>query len=109
MNEYTVLHSNLAGCYWETLKMKGRYILSAANNWNGKTAVEPLPVMILEDNLKEVGMAHPPFPPIHQLTYNFLLLERPLTIHRWIKTWQKTLASFPHGFSRPKSSLASFQ
>ena len=50
--------------------MKGRYILSAVNDWNGESALKPLPVTIPEDKLKEIGMVHPPFPPIHQLTYN---------------------------------------
>jgi len=89
-NEYAVLRSDLASCYWETLKMKGRYILSAANDWNSESALEPLPVTIPEDKLKEIGMVHPPFPPIHQLTYNFLLLpERPITIRGWIEMWQE--------------------
>ena len=88
-NRYAVLRSDLASCFWESLKMKGRYILAAANGWNGATAEGPLPITIPEEKLREIGMTHPPFPPFHQLAYNFLLLpESPDKIGEWIGLWQ---------------------
>lgn len=87
-NCYTVLHSNLASCYWECLKMKCHYILAAATGWNDNLT-NPLPTSIPEGKLEEISMISPTFPPIHQLTYNFLLLpEFPSKIHKWIELWQ---------------------
>ncbi|KAF8506257.1 hypothetical protein JB92DRAFT_2832963 [Gautieria morchelliformis] len=86
---YAVLRHDLASCFWESLKMKGRYILAAANDWNGETAENPLPLTIPDEKLAEIGMPHPPFPLIHQLTYNFLLLpESPDVIRGRLATWQ---------------------
>ncbi|KAF8460464.1 hypothetical protein JB92DRAFT_2839226 [Gautieria morchelliformis] len=69
--------------------MKGRYILAAANDWNGETAEKPLPLTIPDEKLAEIGLPHPPFPPIYQLTYNFLLLpESPDVIRGRLTTWQ---------------------
>ena len=85
-NHYAVLHSNLTSSYWESLKMKGRYILFAAHNWNGSSATEPLPISVPDKKLQEISMIPPPFLPLHQLTYNFLLLlESPEVIKGWIK------------------------
>ncbi|KAF8503044.1 hypothetical protein JB92DRAFT_2833505 [Gautieria morchelliformis] len=87
--QYAVLRHDLASCFWESLKMKGRYILAATNDWNGETAEKPLPLTIPDEKLAEIGMPHPPFPPIYQLTYNFLLLpESPDVIRGRLTTWQ---------------------
>ena len=108
-NHYAVLHSDLASSYWVSLKMKGRYILSTAHNWNGSTATELLPISVLDEKLQEnspcvrpslwlwvnlcgttrcqIGMIPPLFPLLHQLTYNFLLL--PEVIKGWIEAWQE--------------------
>ena len=89
-NRYAVLRSDLASCYWESLKMKCRYILAAATGLNSGAASSPLPATIPEAKLLEIDMIPPPFPPLHQLTYNFLLLpESPEKIREWIKLWQK--------------------
>lgn len=88
INRYAVLRSDLASCYWETLKMKCRYILAAATGWNSESDCA-LPTTVPEAKLHEIGMTAPPFPLIHQLTYNFLLLpERPEKICEWIRLWQ---------------------
>lgn len=88
INRYAVLRSDLASCYWESLKMKCRYILAAATGWDSESN-RALPTAVPEAKLLEIGMTAPPFPLIHQLTYNFLLLpERPEKIHEWIRLWQ---------------------
>ena len=90
VNHFAVLRSDLASCYWESLKMKGRYILAAAAGSNDGTVPSPLPATIPEEKLLEIGMIAPPFPPVHQLTYNFLLLpESPEKIREWIELWQQ--------------------
>lgn len=72
--------------------MRGRFILAAANGWNGATADSPLPITIPEEKLQEISMIHPPFPLFYQLTYNFLLLpESPEKIGKWIRLWQNSL------------------
>jgi hypothetical protein len=88
-NAQVVLRTDLASCYWETLKMKCRYILAAANGWKGDFDRSPLPASVPEASLTEIGMIHPPFPPLEQLANNFFLLPALpslLTIH--IKVWQ---------------------
>ena len=88
INRYAVLRSDLASCYWESLKMKCRYILAAATGWDSESNCA-LPTAVPEAKLLEIGMTAPPFPLIHQLTYNFLLLpERPEKIREWICLWQ---------------------
>lgn len=89
VNRYAVLRSDLASCYWESLKMKGRYILAAATGGRDEVATDPLSSTIPEEKLREINMIHPPFPPLHQLTYNFLLLPAsPAKIREWISLWQ---------------------
>ena len=89
LNRYAVLRSDLASCYWESLKMKGRFILAAATGWSGDNTDELLPSTIPDGKLEEIGMIPPPFPPLHQLTYNFFLLpESPAKIREWIALWQ---------------------
>lgn len=89
VNRYAVLRSDLASCYWESLKMKGRYILAAANGGRSEFATDLLPSSIPEEKLREIDMIHPPFPPLHQLTYNFFLLPAsPAKIREWISLWQ---------------------
>ena len=89
LNRYAVLRSDLASCFWESLKMKGRFILAAANGGVKETSTDPLASSIPDGKLQEIGMIHPPFPPLHQLTYNFLLLpESPEKIREWIALWQ---------------------
>ena len=68
--------------------MKGRYILAAATGWSS-AGTEPLPAEIPAEKLKEISMIHPPFPPLHQLTYNFLTLpETVTTIRERVELWQ---------------------
>ena len=69
--------------------MKGCFILSAANGGVSENSTDPLPSSIPDGKLQEIGMIHPPFPPLHQLTYNFLLLpESPDKIRECITLWQ---------------------
>ncbi|KAF8489737.1 hypothetical protein JB92DRAFT_3129285 [Gautieria morchelliformis] len=90
INLHATLRSDLASCYWETLKMKCRYILAAAHEWKGDFDKGPLPQYIPNSLLSEIGMIHPPFPPLDQLTYNFFLLpEDPAEIRRHVKIWQE--------------------
>jgi hypothetical protein len=90
VNLHTTLRSDLASCYWETLKMKCRYILTAAHGWKGNFNKSPLPQFVPDSLLSEIGMTHPPLPPLNQLTYNFFLLpEDPAEICRHIKIWQE--------------------
>ena len=66
-----MLHPELAGALWELLKMN---ILTATNRWIGDISSPPLPATIPIRKLEEIDMVHPPFPPIPQLTYNFIEL-----------------------------------
>ena len=69
--------------------MKGRFILAAMHDWDGSEAIQPLPTVVSKEKLAEIHMIPPPFPPLHQLTYNFLLLpERPDAIQRRVQIWQ---------------------
>ena len=69
--------------------MKGHFILAAMHDWDGSEAIQPLPTVISKEKLAEIHMIPPPFPPLHQLTYNFLLLpELPNVIQRCVQIWQ---------------------
>ena len=70
--------------------MKQRYILAAANRWNGDTATSPLPSTIPEDKLREIDMVHPVFPTLHQFIFNpFLITGHPDVINAMIAAWQE--------------------
>ena len=89
-NNFAVMRSTLAGAIWETLKMKGRYILAAAHGWDPDTATDPLPISLPEEKLKEIDMISPPFPSVYQLTYNFFEFPAPMkTILEWVESWQE--------------------
>ena len=89
-NSFAVMRSSLAGALWETLKMKGRYILAAAYDWNPDTATNPLPVTLSPEKLEEIDMISPPFPSVYQLTYNFFEFPAPMnTILEWVEAWQE--------------------
>ena len=45
-DQYVLLRPDLACAFWETLKMKGRYILAAANDWTGDDPSKPLPTTV---------------------------------------------------------------
>ena len=77
-NSFAVMRSSLAGALWETLKMKGWYILAATYDWNPDTATNPLPVTLSPEKLEEIDMISPPFPSIYQLTYNFFKFPAPM-------------------------------
>jgi hypothetical protein len=105
--DYAALRSDLAVCFWETLKMKGRYILAAANNWDGSVATEPLPFTIPSEKLREIGMVHPPFPTLHELTYNTLLLPEELPVlRRRIEHWQQNSKQLSAWIARAKINCA---
>ena len=89
-DQYVLLRPDLACAFWETLKMKGRYILAAANNWTGDDPLKPLPMTVPPQKLEEIHMIYPPFPPLYQLTYNFfMLLEKKDVICSCITAWQE--------------------
>ncbi|KAF8529971.1 hypothetical protein JB92DRAFT_2859090, partial [Gautieria morchelliformis] len=63
--------------------------MAAAHGWKGDEEDEPLPTAIPAEEFVEIGMIHPPFPPIPQLAHNFLLLlETPSTIRARLAMWQ---------------------
>ena len=89
-NNFAVMRSALAGALWETLKMKGRYILAAAYDWNPDKATDPLPITLAPEKLEELDMIPPPFPTIYQLSYNFFEFPAPMkTILEWVEAWQE--------------------
>ena len=89
-NNFAVMRGALAGAYWEALKMKGRYILAAAYDWNPEKATNPLPISVSPEKLEEIDMIPPPFPSIYQLTYNFFEFPAPMkTILEWVEAWQE--------------------
>ena len=89
-NNFTVMCSSLAGALWETLKMKGWYILATAYDWNPNMAMNPLPTALSLEKLEEIDMISPPFPSIYQLTYNFFEFPAPMNmILKWVKAWQE--------------------
>ena len=101
---YVVLRPELAGALWESLKMKGRYILAAANRWTGD-ASSPLPATIPIGKLEEIDMVHPPFPPIPQLTYNFMELpETEEVVTQRIENWQENSRQLAVWISQAKLS-----
>ena len=100
---YVVLHTELAAALWESLKMKGCYILATANGWKGDSNSPPLPVTILPGKLDEIDMIHPLFPPTPQLTYNFIeLLETKEVILQRIEDWQENSRQLTAWISRAK-------
>jgi hypothetical protein len=110
VNMHATLRSDLASCYWETLKMKCRYILAAAHGWKGDFDKDPLPQVIPSTLLSEIGMIHPPFPPLDQLTYNFFLLpEDPAEICRHVKIWQENSRQLSAWIEKAKGKCAKVQ
>ena len=90
INNYAVLHNNLAHCIWESVKMKGCYILASAHGWDGDTAATPLPTSIPDVKLKEIHMLPPPLMPNQLLAFNKLLFpERPTIIRALISALQE--------------------
>jgi hypothetical protein len=90
--------------------MKCCYILAAANGWKGDFDRSPLPATVPEASLTEIGMIHPPFPPLEQLANNFfLLLALPslLTIH--IKVWQDNLHQLSAWIEKAKARCAGIE
>ena len=74
--------------------------------YNGTTTA-PLPSRIPDEKLQEIGMIHPPFPPLHQLTYNFLLLPKsPEKIHEWVEIWQDNLRQLTAWIAQAKVKSA---
>ena len=90
INNYAVLHNDLAHCIWESVKMKGRYILASAHGWDGDTANSPLPTSIPDAKLKEIHMLPPLLMPNQLLAFNKLLFpERPTIIRALISALQE--------------------
>ena len=92
---YMVLHLILAGTLWELLKMKGCYISATINRWTKDTTFSLLPAMIPIGRLKEIDMVHHPFPPIPQLTFNFVeMLEIQEVVMQHNEDWQENSHQF---------------
>ena len=88
-NLFATIHPDIASCLWETLKMKVRYILTAAHNGNGDATSDLLSTFISSTKLKEIGMVPPSFPPTHQLASNpFLHPGHPTVVDSWVTMWQ---------------------
>ncbi|KAF8527113.1 hypothetical protein JB92DRAFT_3107932 [Gautieria morchelliformis] len=107
INLHATLCSDLTSCYWETLKIKCRYILAAAHEWKGDFDKTPLPQYIPNSLLSEISMIHPPFPPLDQLTYNFFLQPKdPAKIHRHVKIWQENTCQLSAWIEKAKERSA---
>ena len=90
-HHYAVLHSDIAICLWESLKMKVRYILATSRNGNCDAVFDLLSTYIPSAKLQEIDMLPPPFPSIHQLTFNpFLRPGHPAVIESIVSSWQTT-------------------
>ena len=88
-NLFATIRPDIASCLWETLKMKIRYILTAARNGNSNAASDLLTTFISSAKLKEIDMLPPPFPPAHQLASNpFLRPGHPAIVDTWVTSWQ---------------------
>ena len=89
-DQHVLLRPDLACAYWESLKMKGRYILAMANNWTSNDPSVLLPMTVPPHKLEEIHMIYPPFPPLYQLTYNFFMLpEKKEIVCKCIAIWQE--------------------
>ena len=89
-NNHAVLHYDLAISLWDTMRMKERYILAAAHNWDGDTATHPLPAFIPDSKFKEIHMLSPIFH--HHAPLSSIKLftpANPITICSWISIWQQ--------------------
>ena len=90
INNYAVLRNDLAHSIWESVKMKGRYIIAAAHGWDGDTATYALPTSIPDAKFKEIHMLPPPLMPNQLLAFNKLLFpERPTIICALISALQE--------------------
>lgn len=90
-NHFAHIRPDIASCLWESLKMKVRYILSAARNGDSHAAFDLLTTFISNAKLREVDMLPPPFPPAHQLVSNpFLRPGHPSVVDTWVSSWQTT-------------------
>ena len=89
--DLVVLRGDVAVCYWESVKMKIRHILAAAQVLDGDFTIGPLPTDLPKSKCNEIGMIPPPFPdPLH-LVSNFLLKpEKPEVVKEWVQDWQRT-------------------
>ena len=89
-NNYAVLRYDLAISLWETLRMKERYILAAAHDWNGEIASHPLPAFIPDSKFREIHMLRPAFhnsPPLSNI--KLFSPAHPNAIRAWISIWQE--------------------
>lgn len=59
--DQVMLRADLAACLFETYNMKVKYVLAAAHDWNGELTTDPLPSVLPDSKLKEIGMPAPPF------------------------------------------------
>ena len=90
-HHYAVLRSDIAICLWESLKMKVHFILAASRNGNCDAVFDLLSTYIPSAKLQEIDMLPPPFPSVHQLTFNpFLRPGHPAVIESVVSSWQTT-------------------
>ena len=88
--DHVMLRADLAACLFETYNMKVKYVLAAAHDWNGEFTMDPLPTVLPDSKLKEIGMPAPPFPDCQLWAVNFFFKpEKISVIADWVEMWQR--------------------
>ena len=84
----SVLRPELADAIWESVRMKIREIVAAGTEW--EPGHPTMPLIIPEEKLREIGLIHPEFPPLHCLSLNLLKAPNDLEeIVNWVDMWQQ--------------------
>ena len=103
-----LMRKGIAFGLWETMHMKVKYILSAAHRWNGQIDTTPLPSVLPEHKLTEIGMPPPPFPDPQLLTINiFLTAETRETLCNWVDLWQVISLNLSAWIAKAKQNCVS--
>ncbi|KAF8463789.1 hypothetical protein JB92DRAFT_3136359 [Gautieria morchelliformis] len=104
INLHATLRSDLASCYWETLKMKCCYILAATHEWKGDFDKGPLPQYIPNLLLFEIGMD-----PAEIRRHVKIWQENSYQLSAWIKKAKERSAKVPEcSWSWPASPFTPF-
>ena len=103
-----LMRKGIAFGLWETMHMKVKYILSAAHRWNRQIDTTPLPSVLPEHKLTEIGMPPPPFPDPQLLTVNiFLTAETHETLCNWVDLWQVISLNLSAWIAKAKQNCVS--